>query len=711
MDKLRLIISTILCLLISGGVFLHAESDRVGHVRAELTAESPAIYPGQSFLISLKLKVDDGWHIYWRNPGDAGAPPSIDWKLPPGFSTGEIMWPYPERILLPPLTNFGYEGEVSLLSEITAPLDLKPGDKITLNAIADWLVCKEVCIPERADLNLTLNIADGKTIPNSPHPEDFTNAKALLPIPAGDWNISGEYNDTVIIFTLTAPDWFDGRLSTVDFFPYNRGVVANSLIPTLTREGQSYQLSISRDMRVHYLPDKLNGILTTPSGWRGPDSEKAMEISVEMKPVNFVADTEGVSNLGIALLFAFLGGLILNLMPCVLPVLSLKIFSIINQANQSRRTSVVHGFIFSLGVIVSFWILAGGLLILQAGGQSLGWGFQLQSPAFLVILSSFLFLFALSLLGVFEIGQTIPGRLAQTTREGYPGSFLNGVMATILATPCTAPFMGSALGYSLSQPPVISLLIFTFLGIGMAMPFVILSAFPGLLRFLPKPGQWMETLKHIMGFLLMGTILWLAWVLSLQAGADAVIMLLAALLLLSFGAWLRGRWGNLALGRIKRLTSAAAFAFLITLGLTVGLYGIDRTERRPDTSDSIIGQGIKWESYSPDRLSELRQSGRIIFVDFTAAWCLSCQVNERVAFGSDEVQNKFAELNVAAIKADWTSRDENITRALAAHGRNSVPLYILYYPGVATPVILPEILTPGIVLKELNSIANKPSTM
>jgi len=532
-----------------------------------------------------------------------------------------------------------------------------------------------------------------------------------LPIPAGDWNISGEYNDTVIIFTLTASDWFDGRLSAVDFFPYDRGVVANSLNPTLAREGQSYQLTISRDMRVHYLPEKLNGILTTPSGWRGPDSEKAMEISVEMKPVNFVADKEGVSNLGIALLFAILGGLILNLMPCVLPVLSLKIFSILNQANQSRRTSVVHGFIFSLGVIVSFLILAGGLLILQAGGQSLGWGFQLQSPAFLVILSSFLFLFALSLLGVFEIGQTIPGRLAQTTREGYPGSFFNGVMATILATPCTAPFMGSALGYSLSQPPVISLLIFTFLGIGMAMPFVILSAFPGLLRFLPKPGQWMETLKHIMGFLLMGTILWLAWVLSLQAGADAVIMLLAALLLLSFGAWLRGRWGNLALGRIKRLTSAAAFAFLITLGLAVGLYGIDRTEKQPGSSDSSIGQGIKWESYSPDRLSELRRSGRIILIDFTAAWCLSCQVNERVAFGSDEVQNKFAELNVAAVKADWTSRDENITRALAAHGRNSVPLYVLYYPGVATPVILPEILTPGIVLKELNSIANQPSAM
>jgi thiol:disulfide interchange protein DsbD len=409
-----------------------------------------------------------------------------------------------------------------------------------------------------------------------------------------------------------------------------------------------------------------------------------------------------------AILFAFIGGLILNLMPCVLPVLSLKILGFVNHADATHSKPLHHGLVFTAGVLLSFWLLAGTLLFLKAGGEQLGWGFQLQSPVFLVFITSFIFLFGLNLLGVFEIGTSLAsaGSVA-SGKTGFSGSFLNGVTATIVATPCTAPFMGSALGYSLAQPAWIAMLIFTSIALGMAAPYVALSASPRLLKFVPRPGRWMETFKQFLGFILLATVLWLLWVMSIQVGTAGLILVLAALLLFGLAGWIIGRWDTLvASGRTKLLARGSAL-LLAAAALVVGIGGAS-FENTASQNNSTQSGAIAWESFSPQRVDELRTAGKPIFIDFTAAWCLSCQVNEKVAFSSTEVQQRFADLGIVPLKAVWTARDQVIAQALAKFGRNSVPLYVIYHSASSEPIVLPEILTPGIVLKALEQLPNQP---
>jgi thiol:disulfide interchange protein len=416
-----------------------------------------------------------------------------------------------------------------------------------------------------------------------------------------------------------------------------------------------------------------------------------------------VAKEKGPSpGVPLALLFAFIGGLILNLMPCVLPVLSLKVMGIVQQAGEGSREKLKHGLLFTFGVLVSFWILAGLLLLLRAGGEQLGWGFQLQSPAFVSVLSVFLFLFGLSMFGVFEIGTSLMsvGQGTQS-KSAYAGSFTSGILATVVATPCTAPFMGSALGFALSQPVWVSLLVFTFLGAGMAAPYLLLTLSPGLLKFIPKPGVWMESMKQFMGFLLMATVLWLLWVLSLQTGAEGVVLLLGALLIAGLGGWIIGRWGNVAKPQPVR-GIAQGIAILCIAGALV--FSLLNIHSQTPSANGVHRQGsIEWQNYSPELVDRLRAERKPVFIDFTAAWCLSCQVNEKVAFGSEDVQKAFAAKRIVAVKADWTNKDDVIGRALASFGRNSVPLYVLYPPG-KDAVLLPEILTPQIVLDALEPI-------
>lgn len=404
----------------------------------------------------------------------------------------------------------------------------------------------------------------------------------------------------------------------------------------------------------------------------------------------------------LAILFAFIGGMILNLMPCVLPVLSLKIMGFIKQAGEEKSKLRKHGLAFTFGVLISFWALAGLLLILRAGGEYLGWGFQLQSPSFVIVLSVLLFLFGLSLFGVFEIGVTLTA-VGQNTPKGstYTGSFFSGILATIVATPCTAPFMGSALGFALSQPAYVSMLIFTALGLGMALPYVLLTSIPALLKYVPKPGAWMETFKQFMGFLMVATVLWLIWVLSLQTGAEGVLILLGSLLLVSLSGWIYGRWSvlhkSLKTRRIAQLISGLILAGALALSL---MY----IKPVSASTGSVHTQGlIEWQTFSPELVAQLRSEKKPVFIDFTAAWCLSCQVNEKVAFGSEEVQKAFAAKGIAALKADWTNKDEVIAKELAKFGRNSVPLYVLYLPDKEA-VLLPEILTPDIVLGYLKDL-------
>jgi thiol:disulfide interchange protein len=436
------------------------------------------------------------------------------------------------------------------------------------------------------------------------------------------------------------------------------------------------------------------------------DFPKQKDVTTRHRAPVVAQTAEGSPSVVLALVFAFIGGIILNLMPCVLPVLSLKIMGIVHQAGESSQEKLKHGVLFTFGVLISFWILAGLLLALRAGGEQLGWGFQLQSPAFVTVLSIFLFLFGLSMFGVFEIGTSLMSvGQGAANKSAYTGSFTSGILATVVATPCTAPFMGSALGFALSQPATVSLLVFTFLGLGMAAPYLFLTMSPKLLQFIPKPGAWMESMKQFMGFLLMATVLWLLWVLSLQTGSEGVLILLAALLLVGLGGWVFGRWGNIAKSQPTR-----GIAQTVALVSIVGAMFFSLTNITAQTSEATGNhkQGrIEWQKFSPELVDRLRAEGKPVFIDFTAAWCLSCQMNEKVAFGVEEVQNAFIEKGIAAIKADWTNKDSVIAQSLASFGRNSVPLYVLYAPN-REAVLLPELLTPNLVLDALNGMERDP---
>ncbi|MFH1067498.1 MAG: protein-disulfide reductase DsbD domain-containing protein [bacterium] len=564
-------------------------------VQAELVSENAVIQTGQPFWVALHLKMEDGWHTYWKNPGDTGIPTSIQWNLPQGFRAAPLLWPRPQRFDTPPLVSYGYEKEVLLLAEITPPNDLKPDAPVLLQAKASWLVCeKEACIPGGAELKLELP-------------------------------------------TAAAPQWNETWKPRFD--------AARLQIPADPNEPPPQAAAPPRMNLLGYI------------------------------------------------LFAFLGGLILNLMPCVFPVLSIKILGFINQSGNDARALRRHGLIFALGVLVSFWILAAILLALRAGGQELGWGFQLQSPRFVAFIALLFFLLSLNLLGVFEIGSSLIRLTSVTKLTGFADSFLSGVLAAVVATPCTAPFMGVALAFALAQPPLVSFAVFTALGGGLAAPYVILSCSPALLRFIPKPGAWMESFKQAMAFPLLAAVAWLVNVLGLQTGTRGVALFLLVLLLAALAAWIYGRWSA-----PHRSAKTRVFAVVIAACvLAVSLLFAWNTNRPADA--------VKWETFSPERLEELKKQGKPVFIDFTAAWCATCQVNEITALNSEKVQRKFKERGVVLLKADWTNHDPVVTRALASYGRSSVPFYVLYGTNPAfPPQILPELLTPSIVLKALEGL-------
>ncbi|MCM2272432.1 MAG: thioredoxin family protein [candidate division Zixibacteria bacterium] len=696
----RLTLVVLLVSLVVSDTF--AAPIRVGHVEAELISSARTIAPGEPFTVGLRLKLDDHWHVYWRNPGDAGLPPSVKWDIPEGFIAGPIQWPIPERILTPPLASYAYSHEVILPMQINPPAGLSAGATVTLQGKASWLVCKEECVPGQADLQLTLQVAERSEV-DPARAESF--ASIAYPIKA-DFAIDVAHTAKQFKLTFAQPP---GLLDStpVEFFAAVKGTIDHFAEQKLTSHGSSRTLTVRASEYLLEQPDSLSGLLKIGS----ENDARLYEFSAVVTDGSAVAATSAPSTgFWRAILFAFIGGLILNLMPCVLPVLSLKILGFVNHANAEHTRPITHGAIFTAGVLISFWLLAGALLFLKAGGEQLGWGFQLQSPTFLVVITSFIFLFGLNLLGVFEIGATFASASSVASgKTGLAGSFLNGVTATVVATPCTAPFMGSALGYSLAQPAWIALLIFTAIALGMAAPYMLLSAYPRLLKFVPKPGRWMETLKHFLGFVLLATVLWLLWVMSIQIGTTGLIFALAALLLLGLAAWVKGRWDTLtASGRTRSLARVGTIG-LVVLALVVGIGGAQfgaPTTPSPSTTSS----GITWEPFTPERVEELRIAGTPVFIDFTAAWCLSCQVNEKVAFSSTEVQRRFSDLGIVALKADWTARDQTIAAALARFGRNSVPLYVLYHNGAAEPMLLPEILTPGIVLEALQQINNQPGT-
>jgi thiol:disulfide interchange protein DsbD len=665
------------------------------HVKVKLVSEYDSIQPGAIIWVGIHEKMEPEWHTYWKNPGESGAPTQIKWNLPKGFEPGPIVWPAPHKIEVPPVVSYGYEDEVLLMVPIKTPSHLKAGQKIRLAATVEWLECKDVCIPGTTEVQLQLPVIEKPPAINSIWADKFLKAREQLPTPIKDWKIRVEDRQDTYVIQIDPPANFNDILKTIYFYPEELRVINYSAPQILKRSSQTYSLKIEKAESSTGTASQLLGLLSL-------QSVQGQAIHLQISPVVENAQQSHSSWAWlVAIFFAFLGGLILNLMPCVLPVVSIKVLGFIKQSGGSRREALKQSLIFMLGVLVAFWVLAGFILVLRSSGNQLGWGFQLQSPVFIGALVSLFFLMGLNLFGLYEVGSSfVQLNDATKNHKGALKSFLSGILATIVAAPCTAPFMGSAMGYALSQPAPVTYLVFSFLGFGMALPYVLLSQSPTFLKYIPKPGPWMEIFKQIMGFMMMACVVWLLWVFGHQRDTDAVALALLGLTFQALGVWL---WGRIQMGLIgnKRIGILLATIFFI-LG-TVILFNSTRRETK-STSPNISENG--WEEFSEIKIRDFQAQGRPVFIDFTAAWCLTCQVNEKVALNNAEVRKLFKEKNVALLKGDWTNKNNEITKVLTSYERSGVPFYLLYSSDPSVPPqILPEILTPDIVIKYLKTLS------
>jgi thiol:disulfide interchange protein/DsbC/DsbD-like thiol-disulfide interchange protein len=683
------------------------------NVHVSLLSEVTAITPGQPFWVLLRQEIRPGWHTYWRNPGDSGAPTEIDWELPVGFSAGEIQWPSPERIVYGPLMNFGYSNEALYPVLITPPATLT-NDAIVLRARVGWLVCADICIPEDAVVSLTLT---GGTSPAAAliDPANellFQQARQRVPADAGfsaSWAIEG----TQVVMSIPAMGGDVDQVEGVEYFPYTDGVIENPApqILTLNRQGLTLRLDQGWDFKKDASLDGV--VIVREYVGQGADRRlvpSAFTISPQRVGALATPAASAESEITIlgAMFFAFLGGVILNLMPCVFPVLSIKILSLVQQLGADTGKIRTHGWVYLLGVVLSFTLIAGLLIGLRAGGAQIGWGFQLQSPWVIGLLVYLFFLIGLNLSGYFEIGTSMMGvgeSLVQ--RQGYTGSFLTGVLATVVAAPCTAPLMASAIGFALTQSNVVALTIFACLGLGMAAPYVILCYSPALLKVLPRPGNWMVSFKEFLAFPMYATAVWLVWVLTQQAGSSGVLGVLGGVLILVFAIWLtRDVQGGLLKRRLQ-ITLAVAFsavALALPFAFPAGAEnaGAMTGSGAQGTVDARAKgyAGPEYAAYSPAVLSSLRDQGPV-FVNLTAAWCITCKVNEAVALDRAAVRTAFEAAGVAYLKGDWTNEDPDITQLLEFYGRSGVPLYLLFSGSQGQARVLPQILTEGIVLDAL----------
>jgi thiol:disulfide interchange protein len=701
---------------VSTGAQDSAGSDLSPHSDGTLLAETRSIQPGSTFTVGLHLTLEPGWHTYWKNPGDSGEPASITWRLPPGFTPGEIQWPAPQLISFPPLASYGYFEEVLLLVEIAPPPGLAEGDTVQMAGRADWLVCIEDCFPAEAEIELTLEVSEGAPGLNPMTEGLFEAVRADLPLVDTAWSSFARFKEPWFGLKIDPPadvgPVLESDLSDVHFFAAEGNVIDHAAEQHPDWDGETLVIRLARSGFSDAIPDTVHGVLVIARDGTGVSASAVAIDAPVIVAGNPTAESGSSFGLGLALLFAFLGGLLLNLMPCVFPVLSLKVLGFVEHAEQEPGGAARQGVAFGAGVLASFWVLGALLLLLRAAGESVGWGFQLQSPLFVGAMAVLFFLLALALLGAFEIGTSftrfgagefmkVPSR-TRSARNTTTRSFASGVLATVVATPCTAPFMGTALGWALFRPPTETMLVFTALGAGMAAPYVALSLSPGLMDRLPPPGRWMETLKQLLAFPLLATVLWLAWVFGLQTGVNGLAGLLGALLLTGLAIWVGARWGGIAArspGRtIARISATAiGFAALILLVRAAGVVPA------PDAAPAAESTATVWRAWSPAEAAQVRSSGQPLFIDFTAAWCLSCQVNERVVLNTAAVRDAFRDHGVAMMKADWTRRDPEITWALAELERSSVPVYALYPGGEGDPVLLPSVLTQEIVLDALET--------
>ncbi len=654
------------------------------HVQASLVAADASIQPGRPFTVALHLVHDPHWHTYWHNPG-TGLATKLVWNLPAGFTAGEIQWPAPSLIKdhSGNVSGNGYEGDLLLPVTITPPADLQPGAAIELKARAEWLMCEEVCIPGSGEVGLSLSVANDAPKPDATWGEKIRKVLAGLPRTDAAWTVTATHNATTITLAITPAGTIPAALVPRDlhFFP-DDSLVAFELPQPVRDERGGFVLALPMSDDAPKNPGRLLGVVTSESGWLPDGSLRGLRVDV---PLTLATAVQGP--LAGTLLLAFVGGLILNLMPCVFPVLGLKILGFTHQSGSDHRKVIAHGLVFTSGVLLSFWGLAGALAVLRAGGDQLGWGFQLQSPAFVFSLAAVMLLVALNLSGVFEFGlraTSLGGGLQ--TQTGLAGSFFTGVLATVVATPCSAPILAPALGAALALPTAASFAVFTVIALGLSAPYLLLSIFPQAVKVLPRPGAWMETFKQFLAFPLYATVAYLAWVLAGQTSESGLLTALFGLVFIAMGAWFYGRWTAPGASAARaRFGLLAGFA-LLALGAVTGW-------PRPDR--------VTWEKWSPEAVASLRAEGRIVYVDFTARWCATCQANKKLVFSSKEVLQAFADKKIATLKGDWTNQDPQITAELAKYQRSAVPFNLIWLPGHDDPVILPELLTPNTVLTAL----------
>jgi thiol:disulfide interchange protein DsbD len=677
----------------------HVLSAHSEHAKVTLLPQADALKPGQEATFGFLFQIQEHWHVYWKNPGDSGFAITIDWVLPEGYIAGDIVWPYPQRIEIDPLTSYGYEDELLLLSRLRVPDAAVAGTQVNLVADVKWLECRVECVPGTARFEFSMPVAQDPQA-DAFFQDQFEAHRDAYPSNGDGLGAEGFEDKETVVIRLK-----EKKVDTVSFFPFENGLIDNHATQVFEKDGSGSRLSIKKSAAAgDKFLEKIEGLLVVDR--QGRPHPNAYEISLPLH------ESSAVDNLVLGrrehhpfmiVLFAFLGGLILNLMPCVLPVLSIKVLSLVESSHKGARSVLLDGLSFASGILVSFWFLAFFMVALRSAGHFVGWGFQFQSPVFVIFMAVLFFWLGMNLFGIFEVDLG-SARIANAVRNSFflKSPFLNGVLATVVATPCTAPFMGTALGYALSQPAAVTFAVFTSLGLGLACPYIVLSLRPQWLRFIPKPGPWMITMKKAFGLMFMASVWWLAWVLFVQRGATAVAFLLAGLSVITLSAWTIGKFAaagrNEALRRRARLVAVVLFL----AGFGLALYG---STKQPDAPSRSPEEGaIGWEAFSPERLSQLREEGKAVFIDFTATWCLTCQVNERVAIDHPMIVRLIKEKGIVMMKADWTNYDAVITRALESYGKNSIPVYVIYAPGARAPVFLPEILTPGIVEKALKGI-------
>jgi thiol:disulfide interchange protein DsbD len=804
----------VLNLNLSGG-----KADNTPRVEARLIADVAAIEPGKPFRLGVLFKMQPGWHIYWRNSGDTGDPTKIKWGLPDGFSAGELQWPAPERVEAFGLVNYGYHGEVLLFAEVMPPAVLLSSE-VGFTADARWLVCKEVCVPGDAKLDLMLPMGAAAA---SEQTGLFDGAAAQVPLrldggkiptelrellewvgPSEPLTIKPGQEQTVKVGVVTGGAW---RIDTdaaggreAGLFPLISGeweatnpeqveldgvqliyiwqlkprpqAADNGTVSAVVRlplvnaaGGQSRVVAFEQPLPVRVEATAAAEQSQSPAGSFGVSgAERRASTAVEEQPgakgalptgspqmsestgaaaaspaaavsgLSFLAERPLAASQGSLfyfLLLAFLGGIVLNVMPCVLPVISLKVMSFVRHAGEEPGRVLRMGLVYAAGVLVSFAALAAVVVSLKLTGAGLGWGFQMQEPRFVIAMAAIVLIFALSLFGLFTI--EVPGaatsRLASLApRDGYAGSFFNGVLATVLATPCSAPFLGPAVAFAFTQPVHAIPLIFLTVGLGLAFPYVLLSANPRWLRGLPKPGPWMETVKQLMGFALIATLVWLMWVLGGQIGAEGVVWTLAFLTAVAMGCWLLGKGLDSPAGR-RRTLAVTAMAMAVAAYIVFPGGYLRSWEAATASAEDPAGPSLdslasasavaddgalNWIPFSIPAVEHLAASERTVFVDFTADWCLTCKVNERGALATDRVAEAFRRHDVALVKADWTNRNETIRTVLAQLGKSAVPVYAIFPAGrPGEPIVFDALITPGMIEERLQqaattSVAYKP---